>query len=67
MQDKYLERVQIFKDATRLNKPKRIPILSNFWSYKIMDAGYKLSEGVYDFEILKDSVFKFQEKYNFDW
>ena len=66
MQDLFKERVQIFKDATRFNKPKRIPNLSNFWSYKIMDAGYRLSEGVYDFDILKDSVFKFQEKYQFD-
>lgn len=66
MENLYQERIKLFKDTTRMVKTKRVPILSNFWSYKISDAGYTLSEGLFDFEILTETVCNFHEKYNFD-
>ncbi|NLN97290.1 MAG: hypothetical protein GX127_02660 [Eubacteriaceae bacterium] len=61
------ERIQLFKDAIIGDKkPERIPIFSNMWSWKILDAGYKLSEALNDYEILKKSLRHFYENYPAD-
>ena len=44
-------RAQLFYDAVKKEKrPDRIPIFSNAWNWKIFDAGYTLSEALYDFK-----------------
>ena len=60
------ERKQILRDATNFKKTDRIPTTSNYWTWSILDAGYKLSEGLYDYDILYKVVTDFHKKYCFD-
>ncbi|MFZ7133339.1 MAG: uroporphyrinogen decarboxylase family protein [Eubacteriales bacterium] len=61
------ERKQLFVDAIRQKKkPKRIPILSNVFTWKIVDSEFKLSEALYDFDKMYKLVCDHHEKYNFD-
>ncbi|MFY9273325.1 MAG: uroporphyrinogen decarboxylase family protein [Thermacetogeniaceae bacterium] len=62
----FKKRVKLFKDATKFNKPERVPILGNIWSYKVCDVGYKLSEALFNWDIYEVVMRKFHEKYNFD-
>ncbi|MDR3643613.1 MAG: hypothetical protein P4M02_00890, partial [Clostridia bacterium] len=60
-------RQQIIEDAIRMKKkPDRTPHFANYWTWKILDSGYKLSEALYDWDKLEDSTIKFQKKYGFD-
>lgn len=47
-------------------KRVRIPMYSNAWTWKVCDAGYKLSEALHDYDIMFDAVCKHHEKYHFD-
>ncbi len=64
--DLFNERIQLFKKATRMEKTDRVPTFSNYWTYMILDSGYKLTEGIYDLAKLEDAVIKFMKKYQFD-
>jgi hypothetical protein len=60
-------RKQIITDAVRMTrKPDRTPHFANFWTWKILDSGYKLSEALHDWKKLEDCTVNFQKKYNFD-
>lgn len=60
------ERKKLFTDAVKGIKPKRVPLLSHVWTYKIFDAGYTLNEALHDYDKLANAMYKFHEKYNFD-
>ena len=61
------ERKQLVEDAIRHDrKPKRVPILSNAWTWIAWDAGYKLSEYLYDYDKNFDAVCQLHEKYEMD-
>ena len=60
------DRKQLFADVTRGIKPARVPTLSNVWSWKVFDAGYNLTQALYDYDKMADAVYQFQRKYNFD-
>ncbi len=61
-------RLGLFHDAIKMEKkPERVPHMSNFWAWMILDAGYKLSEAILDYKIVEKIVIEFQEKYNFDY
>ena len=62
----YQERIQLFKDAARHKKTERVLNLANFWTWKILDAGYTISEATRDYDKMEDVQRKFQEKYHFD-
>lgn len=47
-------------------KKTRIPIYSNAWTWKICDAGYKLSDAMHDYDVMFDAVCQHHEKYHFD-
>ena len=60
-------RTKLFRDATMMQtKPDRIPHMSFFVTWKILDAGYKLSEAMNDYTIMEKVVREHQEKYGFD-
>ena len=60
-------RKQLFVDALNKNtKPERIPLASNAWTWKICDAGMKLSEALHDYDKLFYVVCRHHEKYGFD-
>lgn len=60
-------RVKLFRDAASMTtKPDRVPHLSFFVTWKILDAGYKLSEAMNNYDIMEKVVREHQEKYGFD-
>lgn len=60
------ERLDLIRGALTGEGGKRIPLISNDRTYKIFDAGYKLSEGLYDYDKMADAVYKYHERYQFD-
>ncbi len=66
-EDLRLYRAKLFRDASSLErKPDRIPHMSFFVTWKILDAGYRLSEAMNDYEIMEKVVRRHQEEYGFD-
>jgi len=59
-------RAKLFRDAASFNKPDRIPHLSFFVTWKILDGGYTLNEGLRDYSVMTECIKQHQEKYNFD-
>ncbi len=60
-------RIQIIRDAAGMKKrPDRIPNISFFVTWKILDAGYKLTEAMSDYDMMEKAVRQHQEKYQFD-
>jgi hypothetical protein len=60
------ERAELYANVLQFKKNKRVPIHSNFWTWKTLDAGYKLSEALYDVNILAKINEEFNERYQFD-
>lgn len=60
-------RSKLIRDAqSMVTKPERTPNVSFFITWKIQDAGYKLSEALADYEIMRKVVIEHQEKYGWD-
>ncbi|MCL1913173.1 MAG: hypothetical protein FWG10_04695 [Eubacteriaceae bacterium] len=64
--DKMQERIKLIQDTVAFKKTSRIPTFSNYWTYMIFDAGHKLGEALYDYDLLYDIIIKFHLKYEFD-
>lgn len=64
--DMISKRIDLYRKTIRFETPERIPTFSNYWTYMILEAGYTLSEGIYDLGKLEDAVTRFMEKYQFD-
>lgn len=60
------ERIQLFRDAANFKHVERIPHLGCVVTWKILDAGYTLSEAMTNFDVLEKSVRYFLEKYPVD-
>lgn len=60
------KRVQLFRDSANFSNPERIPHFANVVTWKVFDAGYKLSDAMTDFDIMRDCVIKFLDKYTVD-
>ncbi len=60
-------RLQLIRDASGMQKkPDRIPNISFFVTWKILDAGYKLTEAMNDYDIMEKVVRRHMEVYHFD-
>ena len=59
-------RTKLFRDAATFKKPDRVPHLSFAVTWKVLDAGYTLNEGLRDYDIMTKCICEHQEKYNFD-
>ena len=60
-------RVGLFRDAVSMTrKPDRLPHLSNFWTWQILDMGYKFSEATHDYDVMEKVMLGFHERYGFD-
>lgn len=59
-------RTKLFRDAASFNKPDRVPHLSFAVTWKVLDGGYTLNEGLRDYDIMTKCIREHQEKYNFD-
>lgn len=62
----YEEKLNLFKSCIHMEKPARIPNLSNFFTWKVLDSDYTLSEAMGDFNIMEKVVCDFHERYQFD-
>jgi hypothetical protein len=60
------ERTELYANVLQFKKNKRVPVQSNFWTWKTLDAGYKLSEALYDVKVLAKINEEFNERYQFD-
>lgn len=60
------ERIQLFHDTAEFKKTKRIPQISNFFTWKILDSEFTLSEALFDYNKMEKVVCDFHERYNFD-
>ena len=59
-------RTKLVRDAANMRHPERIPLVSFFVTWKIFDAGYKLSEALSNYDVMEKVVRHHQETYNFD-
>ena len=59
-------RIKLCRDAASFKKPDRIPHISFYITWPILDSGYKLSEALYDWDIMEKVMKEHQERYNFD-
>lgn len=60
-------RARLITQAVKMEtKPDRIPILSNAWNWKYLDAGYTLSEALYDTKLVRQSIYHYLDLYPTD-
>ena len=59
-------RTKLVRDAANMRHPERIPLVSFFVTWKIFDAGYKLSEALSNYDVMEKVVRHHQETYTFD-
>lgn len=62
----YNERKEIINKAFNCEKPSRVPIFSNFWTWKMLDSEYTLIETLTDYDIMMKVTCDFHERYQFD-
>jgi hypothetical protein len=60
------ERRELFDNVYEFKHNKRVPIHSGIWTWKVLDAGYKLSEAIYNYDLMEKIVDEFHERYQFD-
>ncbi len=61
------DRIKLIRKAVRKQENvERIPHLSHFATWKILDCGYKLSEAMSNWDLMSNIQVDFQKKYNFD-
>jgi hypothetical protein len=60
------ERTELFANAIAFKKNKRVPLCSNIFTWKILDAGFKFSEALYDYDIQEKIHNEFYQRYQFD-
>lgn len=60
------ERMKLFDDVIKFNKTTRIPTFSSIENWMYLDAGYKLDEVLYDYDLMANVVENFVQKYQFD-
>jgi hypothetical protein len=60
------ERTELFSNVFQFKKNKRVPLGSNFWTWKILDSEYTLREALYDYDIMEKLTEEFHRRYQFD-
>ncbi len=67
VKERFDHRIKICHDAIYMNgAPERVPHLSSFMTWKIVDAGYKFSEAMYDWDLMEKITMDFERRYQFD-
>lgn len=60
------DRIRLFKDTVQRKKTNKVPHLANIWTWKIFDAGFRMSEAMFDYDIMLEVHRKAFEKYSVD-
>ena len=66
VQEQLAFRQKIIDDAVRLRRPERVPHMSNFALWPVLDYGVPLSVGCSDWELMEKIQRRFLETYQFD-
>lgn len=62
------ERAEAYKNAAKHIKSDRVLNLASIWTPVIVqDSGFKMSEAMFDYDKLEQAVYKFHDKYQFDF
>lgn len=64
--EKLAERKKMFDNAFAFEHNKRVPTISNFWTWPILDAGYTFKEAMYDYDVMEKINDEFVNRYQFD-
>ncbi|MFA0815388.1 MAG: uroporphyrinogen decarboxylase family protein [Anaerofustis sp.] len=62
----FAERKELFDNAIQIKHNKRTPLFSNFWTWKILDSDYTLSEALHNYDVMETVVSDFHNRYQFD-
>lgn len=62
----YQKKLDLFKACIQMEGHDRVPNLSNFFTWKILDSEYTLTQAMSDFDIMEKVVCQFHERYQFD-
>ena len=60
------ERKELFENAIAFEHNKRVPMLGCFYTWKYLDAGYRLDEALYDYDLMGRIEREFIETYQYD-
>ena len=60
------ERRELLENVYHFRHNTRVPLHSCIFTWKILDAGYKLSEAIYHYEVMEKVFHEFHERYQFD-
>jgi hypothetical protein len=63
---KLVEKHRLFRDAISFNPPKRVPHLSNVWTWLFLDAGYDLRDVYHDYDLMYAANDRFLTEYPVD-
>lgn len=61
-----IKNTKLVNDTLKMKPAERTPLYANVYYWKILDAGYKMSEGLLNHELMYKIEHDFQEKYRFD-
>ena len=59
-------RIHLFEDTLKFRQTKRIPVLSNICTWKVLDCGYTFRQALYDWDLMFNIMCSFHERYVFD-
>ncbi|MDR2956553.1 MAG: hypothetical protein LBU61_00015 [Coriobacteriales bacterium] len=65
-QNMLAERTVLFENAMNHRHNSRVPMFSNFWTWKYLDGGYDLYQVLHDYDLLEKANREFHERYQFD-
>ena len=60
------ERTELFDNAFEFKHNKRAAVAANIYTWKMLDSGYKMSEALYDYDIMRKCFEEFADRYQFD-
>jgi hypothetical protein len=60
------ERTELFNNVFQFKRNKRVPLAANITTWKVLDAGHKISEAIYDYNLMGKIVEEFHLRYQFD-
>lgn len=66
LSEKFKEKVKLFTDAASFSNKKRVPLLSNDYTWKVYDSGIGFRDAYFKTKKMEKIVCGFHERYNFD-
>ena len=64
--EQYYEKLSLFKKSVKMEDHARTPMVSNFFTWKVLDSEYDLGRALRDYDVMREVVCGFHERYGFD-